>query len=223
MSGDNVSSMMWELKVSDDPNDVVRRRGQIEADGKMAVKFDDKRVSVPHPSKIFWVGVLLERNNWIHTGIGIHNDITVKFNDGRTREYNYLVAHGVADSNQRFQVYLSFANDLYTIYRSLAKAFKTEVNWSFSPVLAGDRWTTNRFAADVVSKMEQYIGLVFNMKHPGRGETNCVHFSAAMYLFFASKDESVLGEIFHKLSGDIRDKSYRSFLDKLQNELDKIK
>ena len=51
-------------------------------------------VSVPRPSKIFWVGVLLVKNDWIHIGIGIHNDITVKFENGITREYKYLVAHG---------------------------------------------------------------------------------------------------------------------------------
>ena len=125
--------------------------------------------------------------------------------------------------DKKFQVYLSFANDFSTIYESLADAFETKVNYGFSPIFAGDTWTTNRVAADVVSKMEQYIDLKFNMGHPGPGETNCVHFSIAMYLFFASKDESKLGKIFHKLSGDIRDKRYQSFLDKLRNELETIK
>ena len=219
-SEDDLSTMLWELSISDD---VVHRRGQIEADGIMAVKFSDKHVSVPCPSKIFWVGVLLVRNGWINTGIVIHNDITVKFDDGKTREYKYLVAHGVADSNQRFKVYLSFVDDHHAIFESLANAFKTEVDFSFTPVIAGDTWTTNRVAADVILKVEQYIDLRFNMKHPGPGETNCVHFSVAMYLFFASKDESKLGEIFHKLSGDINNQNYRSFLDKLRNELEKIK
>ena len=217
---DDISSMMWGLSISAD--DVMERRGQIEADGIMAVKFSDKHVSVPRASKIFWVGVLLVKNNWIHTGIGIHNDITVKFNSGIKREYKYMVAHGVA-KEKRFQVYLSFANDYDAIYENLAEAFGTKVNYSFTPVIAGDTWTTSKVAADVVRKMEQYIDLKFNMECPGPGETNCVHFSVAMYLFFASKDESKLLEISHRLSGDFRDRNYKSLLRKLRSELEKIK
>ena len=212
------SSLMLEVNP-----DIMSRRGQFEADGIMAAKFNGKRVSIPRPSRIIWIGVLLEKKNWIHTGIGLHNDITVKFRNGTTRQYEYCVMHGVADENDKYKIYLSFANDLTDIYEDLARAFKTSINYSFTPVVAGDSWTTNRFAGDVIRKMESFVGLTFNMSGSlGYGETNCVHFSVVMFLFFAGKDENKWKEIVGKFSSNIRNKEYTSLLRNLQRELDRI-
>uniref|UniRef100_A0A1X7VM19 Uncharacterized protein n=1 Tax=Amphimedon queenslandica TaxID=400682 RepID=A0A1X7VM19_AMPQE len=203
--------------------DIMSRRGQFEADGIMAAKFNGKRVSVPRPSKIIWIGVLLEKNDWIHTGIGFHNDITLKFNNGKTKQYKYCVMHGVADDDEKYRIYLSFANDLTDIYEDMATAFGTRINYSFSPVVAGDTWTTNRFAGDVIRKMESFIGLTFKMAAPLHyGQTNCVHFSVVMFLYFAAEDESKWKEIVGKFHSNIRNKDYTSLLSNLQKELHRI-
>ena len=216
------SSLMLEVN-----QDIMSRRGQFEADGIMAAKFNGKRVSIPRPSRIIWIGVLLkvpqEKSNYIHTGIGLHNDITVKFRNGTTRQYEYCVMHGGAGDNKKYKIYLSFANYLYDIYEDLARVFETEINYSFTPVVAGDSWTTNRFAGDVIRKMESFVGLTFNMSGSlGYGETNCVHFSVVMFLFFAGKDENKWKEIVGKFSSNIRNKEYTSLLRNLQEELNRI-
>ena len=218
-SGSDLSSLLWTLQISDV---VVKNRGQVEADGIMAVKIGNKRVSVSSPSKVFWVGVLLKKNGWIHTGVGLHNDIKVEFGNGTSKNYQYLVAHGTAGDDKIFRVNLSFANNLSAIYDSLAEAFDTEVDYSFSPVFAGDSWKTNRFANDVVTKMDYFLGRKFNMGSPSADDTNCVHFSVSMYLHFAFEGESKLKEILYKVARDIQDKNYQSLLNKLKVELNKI-
>lgn len=203
-------------------NEVVESYGDAEAIGTMAVKFRDKRVSVSRPSKVFWVGVLLKKHGWIHTGVGLHNDITVTLENGVIKQYDYLVAHGVAGSNDRFQVYLTFANYLSDIYNSLAKAFDSEVEESFPPVFAGDSWTTNRIASDCVTQIERFLGLTFNMSSPGEDETNCVHFSVATYLFFAYKGDSELTTLLGKVGYLIRKKDYPALLTKIKYELNQV-
>jgi len=170
-------------------NEVIESRGDVKAIGEMAVRIKNTKVSVPRPSKVFWVGVLLKKEGWIHTAVGLHNDITVSFGDGTTKKYEYVVAHGIPRSgDNKFRVYLSFANDLPSIHDCLAKPLKTEVNRSFSPVFAGDSWwTTKRIAKDVVTHIEKFLGLKFNMSSPDPDETNCVHFSVSTYLFLPNE------------------------------------
>ena len=201
----------------------IENRGDVEAIGGMAVKFKNIKVSVFRPSKIFWVGVLMKRNGWIHTGVGLHNDVTVNFGDGSTRKYKYLVADGVSTFNdQKFKVNLTIANDLSEIRNCLAEAFNSEVDWSFSPVFAGDSWTTNRSAQEVVTHIERFLGLSFKMSSPGPGETNCVHFSVSMYLFFAGQRESELRRILGKVSHLIGKKDLTPLLNKLERELNEV-
>lgn len=208
-------SMMWSMEVSKD--DVIKR---VEADGSMAVKIGNKRVSVTSPSNVFWVGVLLKRNRWIHTGVGLRNKITVRFENGTTKTYDYLVIHGSAGGDEVFKLNLSFANNLSDVYKHLADAFTTEVDYSFSPVYAGGSWVTQRYAANVIDEVDKYIGLKFNMGTPGDGETNCVDFSIRMYLYFAYENESKYREVLGRVRGDIDDKE--SLLTKLKAEMDKI-
>lgn len=179
-------------------------------------------MSVLRPSKIFWVGVLLKKNEWIHTGVGLHNDITVTFDNETTKEYNYLVAHGVSGTDDKFKVHLSFAIDLSEIYLRLAEAFDTEIQQTFPPVFAGDTWTTNKIAKDVVTLVENFLGMKFNMSFPDRDETNCVHFSVATYLFFANKDKSKQTEIMGKVGHLIRQKNYQELLKQIKTELNQV-
>ena len=207
-----------------DPNYIVYREGQLEADEGMAIKFGDKRVSVSRPSKIIWIGVLLVKENsedWIHTAVGLHNNITVKFKDGSIINYQYLVIHGVADKEKRIKIHLNFANNLCDIYSSFAQLFNRKVTYS---VVAGtDEWPNRCFGnARSIRKMESFLGLTLNMRIPGYGETNCVHFAVFMFLYFAGEDENKWREIVGKFYSDIRNNCYISFLCNLQRELDKI-
>lgn len=204
------------------PNEVIESCGDVEAIGEMAVKIKSTKVSVPRPSKVFWVGVLLKKQGWIHTGVGLHNDITVNFGDGTTKKYEYLVAHGIPGKHdKKFKVYLSFANDLPSIHDRLAEALETEVDGSFSPVFAGDSWTTNRIAKNVVTHIEQFLGLELNMSSPGPYETNCVHFSVSTYLFFANR-ESDLSSILGKVGHLIRNKNFTALLNEIEFELNEV-
>lgn len=201
---------------------VIRSRGDVKAQGPMAVKIGNKTVSVTRPSNVFWVGVLLKKNGWIHTGVGLRNDITVRFTDGETEIYNYVVAHGVAgEDDKKFKIHLSFANNLTDIYDCLAQAFSSELDESFSPVLAGNYWTTTKLSEDIITRVEHFLGLGFNMKSPGKDETNCVHFSVVMYLFLANK-ESRQSLVFLRVQRYVESKEYRVLLTKIKAELNSV-
>lgn len=217
------SQLECTLQLNSDPADhVISGSGEVHANGIMSVKISNKTISVLKPSKVFWVGVLLKRKSWIHSGIGLHNDISVQFEDGTTKSYQYVVAHGVAMGlDNTLKIHLCFANTLHGVHRSLARAFETEIDYSFKPVFAGDSWTTNRCADGVVAEMEKYLGRPVNMQLASRSDTNCIHFSAAMYLYFAYK-ESKQSEIMSKVAGEMSRKEYTALLTKLEKQLDAI-
>lgn len=214
------SQLECTLQLNSDPDHVISGSGEVRADGIMSVKISNKTISVPKPSKVFWVGVLLRKKSWIHSGIGLHNDITVEFEDGTTKSYQYVVAHGVG-WDKALKIHLCFANTLHGVHRSLARAFETEIDYSFKPVFAGDSWTTSRCADGVVAEMEKYLGRPVNMQLASRSDTNCIHFSAAMYLYFACK-ESKQSEIMSKVAGEMSRKEYTALLTKLEKQLDAI-
>ena len=209
------------LEFSFSADSVIQSRGEVKAQGPMAVKIGNKTVSVTRPSNVFWVGVLLKKNGWIHTGVGLRNDITVRFTTGKTETYNYMVAHGVAGADDKFTIHLSFANDLTDIYDCLAQAFDSKLDESFSPVLAGNYWTTTKVSEDIITKVEHFLGLTFNMQSPGGGETNCVDFSVAMYLFLANKESRKIF-VFLRVKRYVENKEYRRLLTKIKDELNSV-
>ena len=94
------------LEFSFSADSVIQSRGEVKAQGPMAVKIGNKTVSVTRPSNVFWVGVLLKKNGWIHTGVGLRNDITVRFTTGKTETYNYMVAHAVSPEQMTSSQYI---------------------------------------------------------------------------------------------------------------------
>lgn len=219
-SSDDLSSRLHKMQISD-PDYVVQRSGQVKAVGDMAVTIGEKRVSVPCPSKVFWVGVLLKKKGWVHSGVGLHNDITVKFENGLSKTYQYVVAHATAGEDRQLKIHLCFANELPGVYDSLAHVFGTEVDYSFLPVFAGDSWVTHRLANDVVTKVDKYLGRPVNMESVSGSNTNCIHFSVVMYLYFAYCEDRQ-ANILRKVADDMQTKEYKSILRKIQNELAKI-
>ena len=198
-------------------SDYVDEIGQVEVDGEVAIKFKNKHVAFSCPFKVVWVGVLL-KNGLAHTGVGIHSDVVVTFENGSSKKYQYMVLHTATDEAMKLKVYASFGDYYYDIYHGLADAFNTKFDYnSFVPVIAGDLWKTNRCVAEGISSLiKHFLGVELE----GLGG---IHFSVSMYLYFAGKDKEKWKEIVNKFSHNIRDEDYKSLLHNLKKELDAIR
>ena len=198
-------------------SDYVDEIGQVEVDGEVAIKFKNKHVAFSCPFKVVWVGVLL-KNGLAHTGVGIHSDVVVTFENGSSKTYQYMVLHTATDEAMKLKVYASFGDYYYDIYHGLADAFNTKFDYnSFVPVIAGDLWKTNRCVAESISSLiKHFLGVELE----GLGG---IHFSVSMYLYFAGKDKEKWKEIVNKFSNNIRDEDYKSLLHNLKKELDAIR
>uniref|UniRef100_A0A1X7VKM8 Uncharacterized protein n=1 Tax=Amphimedon queenslandica TaxID=400682 RepID=A0A1X7VKM8_AMPQE len=193
--------------------DYVDKIGQVESDGKVAMKFKNKCIVFSCPFKVVWVGVLL-KNGLVHTGAGIHSDIVVTFENGTSKKYQYMVLHAATDEAMKSKVYASFGDYYYDIYHGLADAFSTKFDYnSFVPVIAGDTWKTNKCDAEGISSLVKHF---LEVELEGLGG---IHFSVSMYLCFAGKDMGKWKEIVNK---NIHDGDYKSLLH-LKKELDAIK
>ena len=88
-------------------------------------------------------------------------------------------------------------------------------------MLAGNYWTTTKVSEDIITKVEHFLGLTFNMQSPGGGETNCVDFSVAMYLFLANKESRKIF-VFLRVKRYVENKEYRRLLTKIKDELNSV-
>uniref|UniRef100_A0A1X7U9G3 Uncharacterized protein n=1 Tax=Amphimedon queenslandica TaxID=400682 RepID=A0A1X7U9G3_AMPQE len=199
--------------------------GQIESDGEMAMKFNNKCVSlISHSFKVVWVGVLL-KNGLVHTGAGIHGDIKVTFKNGATKTYQYMVMHiATATEDMKLKICFSFGDYYYDIYHGLADAYHTkfitnlELNTgekkSFIPVVAGETWKSDRFTVcNVIQKMGHFFEVEGHLS---------LDFSISMYYYFAGKGKETWKDVVDQFSGKIYSKDYAS-LYSLKEKLDSIK